>query len=291
MDNFWWKVIGAVISIVAIIVPSYVAYDIYQKGSISKHALEVKKLFSSNPASFLSDLDGKFQLIADGEKVKDLRIIYFSLSNTGNKPILPKQIHERLNVSVDEKWKIVGVSNENSYPKGMELSWSQDDSGKYYAERALINPGDNFTVAVYMVGDSEYHEAEGTPSVSWSGRIENLSQILVREPEKIEFKLSGITVLLSGWALPFTVVSFMVLLGMVLILSKKAGVTPNIAASKIALIVVYSALAISASEVLAYYIYEPIKMGGEEWINWSVLVVQSMVLLWLSFLLIKKKGA
>jgi len=291
MDNFWWKIIGIVVSIVAIIVPSYVAYDIYQKESISSHELEIEELFRSNPTSFLSDLDGKFKLTADGKIIDNLSIIYFGLRNSGNKPILPKQYFENLTVSVGKKWKIVGVSNESSSPKGLTITWKQTESGGYSAEPLLINPEDGFTIAVYVVGDPQIKKTDEKIAIDWTARIENLSRISTREAETIKFKLSGIVVLLSGWALPFTVVSFIFMLGLVLILSRKAGVISNISAMNIVLIVFYATLAISACEVLAYYIYEPINVGGAAWINWSILVIQSMVLVWLSVLLVKRKSA
>ncbi len=68
MSNVLWKFIGAIVSIIAIIVPAYVAYDIYQKNGITNHQLEIVELFRSKPTSFLSALDGKFELTADGEK-------------------------------------------------------------------------------------------------------------------------------------------------------------------------------------------------------------------------------
>lgn len=217
-------------------------------------------------------------------------LTYFSVKNTGKKPILPKEFFENITVSVNKNWKIIGVSNESSYPKGIKLVWHKLNDREYSVQPALINPNDEFTIAVYTVGTLQSESEEAKTSIEWNGRIENLSKILIRESESLNFKLSGIVVLISGWALPFTMISFVILLGAILFLSKKSEVLPGLTGIKIAIIVTFSTLAISSSEVLAYYIFQPIDGGeGANWINWSILVLQSAILIFLSIKVMNRK--
>lgn len=298
MNSIWWKIIGTFISLVAIAMPVYIAYDIYQRDSIVVHKLEVEKLFRSSPTLALSGLEGKFELTADSEIITNLQIMFFYLQNSGERPIIPNDFHENISVSVGENWKIIGVSNEGSSPEGIELTWQKTDDRKYEAKPVLINPKDGFITAVYIVGISESNKTEGWPAVRWDTRIENLQNITLREYDPIQFEVVGIVVLLSGWALPFTVISSMLVFGTILFLSFKADILPNLSGSGVFIIVIYSILAISASEVAAYYIFEPLNLGdrgGGAWIgeslNWSIVFIQSILFIYLLYKVIKKYNA
>lgn len=291
MNDKLWKNLGVIVTIIAIIAPLYVAYDIFERGNTINHKLEIVELFDSRPTSFLADFKGKFELTADGEKIEHLDITYFSIQNIGKKPILPKEFFENISVSVDESWKIIGVSNQSSYPEGLELTWQKLSDREFFAQPTLINPQDYFFVAVYTVSAVQDLKEE-KPGIEWNARIENLTNILTQKQKTYSFNLSsGLVVLLSGWAIPFVISSFILLFGAVLLLSGKSGVLPGVTGKKTIIIVSFATLAISVSEVLAFYIFEPVVGGGSlitTWLNLSLLAFQSVLFILLSIKIINK---
>ena len=74
----------------------------------------------------------------------------------------------------------------------------------------------------------------------------------------------------------------MLILAGTLFLSYKANILPNISVYKLIYIVLIATLSISVSEVFVFYIYKPVT-GAETWVNWPILAIGSLVIIYLFF--------
>ncbi|MGR5550775.1 hypothetical protein [Vibrio sp. DNB22_12_1] len=285
-----FKGIAIFVSVISLVVTIYVSYDIYHKETTK--VLEIKELFTSNPSSSLSGIGDKLKLTINGEAVKNLHIVKFLLRNAGESAILPSDFHEKITVSVTEPWKVIGIVNDDSFPQNFDLMWNEVSDTTYAIEPILINPNDRISFSVYLSGESLEGD-EGVPLV-WKTRIENLSDIRVLKEDSLSIDLkNGLLVVLSGWSLPFTLLFFIAFLLFQLEASRRAKVI-DLKSNALGVVVLFSLLSICAGEVLAYFIFQPVT-GDVHWstqiVNWLILVVQVLVVIWLSIRLMTNKNA
>jgi hypothetical protein len=88
LQSPFWQGIGVIVSIIALLVSTFVAYDIYQK-SLQSPDLTIMRRSSFNPIGFGERSSKPITMSIGGEVVSDLEVYYYTLENTGNLPIKP----------------------------------------------------------------------------------------------------------------------------------------------------------------------------------------------------------
>jgi hypothetical protein len=161
-------------------VPAYVAYDLYGRGPSPEKRVELVQIGPINPLLDLSALGEKASVslrVAD-KTLDHLVLMQAFFKNIGDVPILPEDYHEKLRVAVKEPWEIVAVENYNLYEQTVRLRWTRTSDTSFEAEPALLNPGDNVGVHVYLTNTKPNtalsSNLAGEPQLEWSTRITNL---------------------------------------------------------------------------------------------------------------------
>jgi len=291
-ESGFWKVITLMVILLTAVIPAYVAYDLYSRGSAPapEKRVELLRLPPLNALWDISTEGNKVKLTLNEQPLDNLFTVQAMIKNMGSVPILPSDYYEKLSVSVQEPWKIVNV--DNSFSKAfVQLHWKRVDDAKFEAEPALLNPGDIVYTKVYVtntkLGSFSALEKSNEPQVAWSARIVNLRAF--SEPpsilERVQRKQFGIQVELSGWALPFTLVTALLFQALYLHLLSCAGFLRGWNWHTIALILCASLLGFAAAESIATYLFGNLRtemFGVDHWVNAPWIIIHILVL-WLLF--------
>ncbi|BBO79730.1 hypothetical protein DSCO28_02960 [Desulfosarcina ovata subsp. sediminis] len=222
------------ISLIAIAVPTYVAYDLSGADNEKAAKLEYEiKLAPTDISDLFLRLGDRIKLYAEGVKITNLHIAAYLLKNNGGAPILPKDIYENISITAPVGWKIHGISNVNDAPGDANLVWKRVSENRYSLQPLLINPGDSFAIIVYSIPNDAKSLTGQEKSYTWSARIANVAPIAEYVPQSITMQIKGpVIVLLSGWGLLFTIFVGPILLGLIIFLSGKANLLPQLDANK-----------------------------------------------------------
>lgn len=303
LENRIWQAISIAVVIFSFAVPVYVKYDLHTRGPIPEKRVELMQIDGINPMSDLSALGEKVRLslTVENETVDNLVISKAYLKNAGNSPIIPDDYHENISVSVPEPWKIVAVKSPGDLLNQIKLTWNKVTDTRFEAQPALLNPGDRVSTTIYLTntkfkGLMDYNVYRDL-KVKWNARITNLRRFskMPLAFDNIRFP-RGIIVLLSGWALPFTLLLAGLFLCLYLYLLFKSALLKTVSHTSIPVIAAFSLLSFGAAEVIAYYLfrqyqYSPIKyLGGGDWINFVVLIIHGTAIIYLYIRIVQHKG-
>jgi hypothetical protein len=275
------KTLGALVMLLTVAVPAYVAYDIYGRGPIPEKRLQLNQLTPINPLRDLSGLGARasFSLQLENQKLNNITIATTWITNIGGIPILPGDFYEKLSVTVDKPWKIVAVENRTGFlPEELTVNWKRRTDTTFEAEPLLLNPGDSIWMNVYVT-DPEFSGSAPTkldpnqPAIHWKVRIANLRGFSAPADPFADSDY-GLEVRLSGWGVPFTLISTALFLALYIHLLSQAGILKSWTWPSIALVACASLLAVSAAEGCAAYIF-PTQLtrllGVQDWLNVSII--------------------
>jgi hypothetical protein len=237
LQSPFWQGAGAIVSIIALIISTFIAYDIYQK-SLRLPDLTIVHEYSFNPVDFGESSSKNIAMSIDGELVTDLEVYSYTLRNTGKAPVTPDDYIEPITVSVEEPLRILTVEKNRSNPDSVSVSWDEIDENEFQLKPLLLNPGDSIGILVFVTESSEEtgsddQISENSPASeeannaetsenaddeqsssssndkigpSWAARIVNVSDLKVTTYEEIreaEVRQLGIfytTFRHSGWS-------------------------------------------------------------------------------------------
>jgi hypothetical protein len=155
-----------------------VAYQTFGRGPIP-----AKHLSSSNASaiSILDDLKNAGDAIttsvvdAKGNKIDNIYNATIYLANSGAAPILSTDFDGKVKLVTKEPWSILTIRNttESGTP---HFNWHKLSNTEFEADPILINPGDLFSISVYLTSDVAKPDTTKVP-LNWDVRIANLSQI------------------------------------------------------------------------------------------------------------------
>jgi len=287
-----WRILTAVVVLLTIAVPAYVAYDIYGRGPIPEKRVELFQYAQIDPLRDLSTLGERasFSLRLEKQTINNLVIVRASLENKGGVPILPTDFYEKLSVSVDKPWKIVAVENRSIISPKIQLRWKRVSDSRFEAEPALLNPGDRVDTTIYLT-NTEFSDGTSPergwkePDVKWDARIANLRGFSEAPDPLARFGGGfGIVVRLSGWALAFTLVAALLFQALYLHLLSRAGFLRDWRWPSISLVLGASMLAFAAAEGSATYLFPDYlteMTGVDHWLNAPVIIVHALALFFL----------
>jgi len=145
-----WQAVGTIIGVVALLVSTIVAYDIFQR-SAQFSGLTIEEVVHFDPLedSFGEAMKGRIALLIDNAVVESATVYYFSISNTGKNPIAPNDYIEPLRVSVESPWELLANDTPYSSPPELKVAWTRIMTNAFEMEPALLNPGDTIGVLLF----------------------------------------------------------------------------------------------------------------------------------------------
>ena len=149
LQNPLWQGIGAIVSIIALIVSSFITYDIYQK-SVQISELTIERGYSFDPIDFGESSNRRIKMSVNGEPISNARVYYYTLTNTGKTPITPNDYTEPIKISIKKPFRILTVEKSTSKPKSIVNEWSKIDDSSFQLKPLLLNPRDSFTTLVFV---------------------------------------------------------------------------------------------------------------------------------------------
>lgn len=290
-----WNLATLLALLLTALVPAYVAYDLYGRGPSPEKQLELIRISPINPLADLSALrdEASISVILKNQTLDNLVIGQAYFRNVGAAPIVPDDYHENLSASVKKPWNIVAVENQRRFGQSVPLEWRRVSATRFEAEPALLNPGDQVAVRVYLTntasGGPFVSDPEGGPEIEWNARITNLRAFY--EPpdllERFEREYStkwGIVVHLAGWGVPLTIVAALLFQTLYVHLLACAGYLRKWGWYSISLIVLASLLSFTAAECIATYLFGGFMTnvtGVDHFLNAPPIVLHAVVLIFL----------
>jgi hypothetical protein len=289
-----WKISGILLPIIStallLAVPAHTAYDLWGRGPIPEKQVE---LVQDPPISLTSSasLVGEraiLSLTVGGNTYDNVEVATAYLQNVGSSPILPTDYYEKLSVTVDPPWKMIGVDNRRSAHDDIPLTWNRVSDTKFEAEPTLLNPGDHIAALVYLTNTQSTSAAgasNGTskPSLKWSAHIANLRS-LTEEPSPWgsgTIPFPAISIMLAGPAVPFMWLAALIIEASYILLLVQTQLVRRWNWKSISLLLIASVLSYSGAGCIAEYIFtDPLTkmLGVNPWLNVPAIAVNVLAL-------------
>jgi hypothetical protein len=293
-DSTGWKIVGLLVALLTLAVPTYVAYDQFDRGPSAEKRVQLSRLGLIDPLRDLSGLGDKvaLSLKVEDEILDNIVVVQALFSNIGQAPIVPSDYHENLSVTVSDPWKIIEVETRSRMlTKTIPLRWQRISDTRFEAEPALLNPGDTTFAAVYLTDtdpSSTTVQDRPEPKVEWNARITNLRDFY-EPPDLFErmkdrlmiFGVLGLQIHLQGWAVVFTATSALLFLAAYLHLLSRAGFFCDWGWRPICLILGASILSFAAGESSSTYLFgSPTTdaFGVKHWLNAPPIALNALAL-------------
>jgi hypothetical protein len=285
-----WQAVGTIIGVVALLVSTIVAYDIYQRSTQSSE-LTVAEVIQFDPLEdiFGEAMKGRIALLIDNAAVESATVYYFSISNTGENPITPKDYTEPLRVSVESPWELLANDTPYSTPPELKVAWTKITTNSFEMEPALLNPGDTIGVLLFATDPTGSQEP---PRLSWTARIVNVHSLKV-QPQETAAERSGLGALYTGiyhrgwsvyWLAGLAVFLFVVGVSLGTRFGRLDCSTPL----QIALLTAIMTLSFSSAEIMVDVFIEH---DRQWWGAWLLLGLHLLLLFYLVWPILKLLGA
>jgi hypothetical protein len=136
------------------------------------------EILSTTPLATLhEELEGRVQIVFDGQAVRDVQLVLLKIKNSGNMPILSGDYEDALRLRVATGAKILSASVVETFPQSLEdraKASVEFNSTRVKVKPLLLNGGDYIKVKILVT------QLESTVAVS--GRIAGVSDIKEQKP-------------------------------------------------------------------------------------------------------------
>jgi hypothetical protein len=149
-----WQFIGAVLTLIAIIISVYVS----RKQRERKH-IHCEIISNSSVVSVSKPVKPDIQIFYKGKLASDLRLIIIKLQNTGTLPISSKDYEEPIQVFLGEDADILDVELVEFAPKSLAPQFN-NNVNNLTLKPLLLNPKDMFILKVIARKASETVEVK-----------------------------------------------------------------------------------------------------------------------------------
>lgn len=209
-SDFWQAGIGLA-TLLATIVAPFLSYGfdvlLLRRGSVAPKQLEVNEPIFTDVLTGIRMRKDQTVVSVDGEEFKTLFVGGVRLTNKGEAPILPAEIHEPITVEVDNSLRIVAI--QDTFDKTPGFRWIRVNDHRFQLVPALINPADVVSANVYLTGVDAAKSPEAKTRLDWGGRIEGLARIGKEKApsldDLVDTVVLPVTVHLASWKLVFVV--------------------------------------------------------------------------------------
>ncbi len=214
-----WQFVGVVLALAALVVSLLIYWLQRQKKSLSYEILSKNQLLTVKEA-----LEGRLQVLYEGQPAQNICLLFIRLFNSGNVPIPASDYERKISLSIGTSSKILSGVVTNVYPKNLAIDISIEEN-RVTLQPILLNSKDSVTLKL-LVSDFNANitvdgRIVGVKSITKSNQTHRLETLLtlfawasfivgaylifnftpkqyVRPPMPIEAKI-GIS--LIGWAL------------------------------------------------------------------------------------------
>jgi hypothetical protein len=279
-------IFGILATLFAAFVAAYVTYDIHSKGDSPKREVEVSYFSTTDPLDDLNDASPRLIVdVKSGDRsVRNLRTVSTRLENSGAAPILPGDIYEPFSIKAQVPWKIVNVvPSYDDY--GLKWKWNIPGNDVASAEKALLNPGDTVWVTVYLTSDVAAPKSD-KPKIEWAGRVVNMKDIIVRDPQKeLEAEMGSVVVVLGTSNIIFILIYVFIHSTLALLLLKRAKLLNFRNSNSYFFAAISILIGVCASEALATYFFPSYLSGDFSYLmNMPVIILDFIMLVGLYYL-------
>lgn len=277
-----WQAVGTIIGIVALIVSTAVAYDIYRK-SVQYTDVTVTKFVVFDPLRFSKAMEGRVALLVDGLTAESVLVYYYSISNTGQVSIRPNDYVKPIRISVQDPWALLAVETESTEPPDLQVAWTRVSTQTFEMEPVLLNPEDTIWALLFVTGSTETQHEE-LPEPQWTARIANVHSLDVRSPETPK-EQSGLGIFWTGikhygWSLYWFAGLAVCLFVVGVLLSVRYGRLSKLSAAQVALLTAIMMLSFSSSEIMVDMLIEHDKQWWGAWFLLGLHVLLFGYLIW-----------
>jgi hypothetical protein len=158
-----WQFVGVILSIIAISVTVIIYFRQRKLKEISYEIISESSLLSVS-----KEVEGKLQILLDGQPVKGVHLILFRIANTGNLPILPSDYLKNLNILFDGNANILSAEITNLIPKDIDTTINVIDKSISFSP-SLLNSEDTIVLKVLV--------SEFNGNIDVVGRIAGIKNI------------------------------------------------------------------------------------------------------------------
>lgn len=132
------------------------------------------------------ELAGRFQILFEGKRVKEVQMVVVRITNSGNVPITTTDYERPVSLDLGDKAEVLGADVTDTKPDGLEVSIGVKERRRVVLNPSLLNPNDSITLKLLV---SAYQG-----SLTVSGRIVGVRQIRIRGKGK-----EAVRFLLLAW--------------------------------------------------------------------------------------------
>lgn len=280
-----WQVISITIGLFALLVSTYVAYDIFKKSNTRK-TFNIEERWAFDPLYFGEKFEGRVKLTIDNEPVNSPIVYFYTITNDGNSSVLPSDFINPIQISIESPWKIHAVTSSNAYPDDLLIEWTQVSTNTFELNPTLLNPGDRFDVLILVSNNTcdncESTDCCSTPELTWNGRITFVDDIKVTYP-KSEAEETGLGTFFlivnhRGWELYWFAILSICLYTIGLAISIRNAYLSKLSVWQIILLICLMALSFASADIVIDALFKGIR---QPWIAWTVIVFFGIVILYL----------
>jgi hypothetical protein len=139
-----WQFIGAVLAVLAIIV-TLALYFMQRRRKILTY-----EILSRTPLlSVAEELEGKLQILFEGEPVQKVHLLVLKLANTGNVPVTTADYEKEVKFKFGDKTRILTAEVSEMNPSNLMATVSIDNES-VVLKPVLLNSGDAVTIKALL---------------------------------------------------------------------------------------------------------------------------------------------
>lgn len=139
-----WQFVGAALAVAALIA-SFVIYRLQRL----RKGVTYDVLSRTNLLTVREELEGKLQVLYEGEPAKSLSLLVLKLWNSGNQPILATDYERPISFGTGEASRLLTADVTEAEPLGLQVDY-EISGNKLVLKPMLLNPGDSVTLKLLV---------------------------------------------------------------------------------------------------------------------------------------------
>jgi uncharacterized membrane protein YidH (DUF202 family) len=142
-----WQFVGVILTVVTVVV-SFLIYWLQQQ----RKGVTFEVISHTSLLTVREELQGKLQVLYDGEPARSLSVLVVKVWNSGNQPILPVDYERPISFCVGQPARILSADVTELEPASLSIN-CRTEGNQIALDSVLMNPGDSITIKL-LVRDS-----------------------------------------------------------------------------------------------------------------------------------------
>jgi hypothetical protein len=139
-----WQFVGAVLAVLALVV-SFVIYQLQRQ----RKGVTYDVLSRTHLLTVREELEGKLQVLYEGEPAKSISLLVVKIWNSGNQPILSTDYERPISFCTGEASRILSADVTDVEPSGLMVKVNTNENAVTLSS-TLLNPGDALTLKLLV---------------------------------------------------------------------------------------------------------------------------------------------